>query len=103
MSWEVALAICGALFGLFAESETEFTEETAILTCESNEIGVFHFENVPFGRWIVREIKAAPAFVLNENSYAVTVKHDEKGVYLRTFGWRCQTAEQISNHVLSTY
>ena len=34
-----------------------------------NEIGVFHFENVPFGRWIVREIKAAPAFVLNENSY----------------------------------
>lgn len=75
---EDGFAICGALFGLFAENETEFTEETAILTCESNEIGVFHFENVPFGRWIVREIKAAPAFVLNENSYAVTVSEHEQ-------------------------
>ena len=77
---EDGFAICGALFGLFAKNETEFTEETAILTCESNEIGVFHFENVPFGRWIVREIKAAPAFVLNENSYAVTVAEDEQVV-----------------------
>lgn len=77
---EDGFAICGALFGLFAENETEFTEETAILTCESNEIGVFHFENVPFGRWIVREIKAAPAFVLNENSYAVTVSEHEQVV-----------------------
>ena len=67
-------------FGLFAENETEFTEETAILTCESNEIGIFHFEEVPFGRWIVREIKATPAFVLNENSYAVTVAEDEQVV-----------------------
>ena len=77
---EDGFAICGAVFGLFAENETEFTEESAILTCESNEIGIFHFENVPFGRWIVREIKAAPAFVLNENSYAVTVAEDEQVV-----------------------
>ena len=75
---EDGFTICGALFGLFAENETEFTEDTAILTCESNEIGIFHFEDVPFGRWIVREIKSAPAFVLNENSYAVTVSEDEQ-------------------------
>lgn len=77
---EDGFAIGGALFGLFAENETEFTEETAILTCKSNEIGIFHFENVPFGRWIVREIKAAPAFVLNENSYAVTVAEEAQVV-----------------------
>ena len=75
---EDGFSICGALFGLFNENETVFTEDTAILTCESNEIGVFHFENVPFGRWIVRELKSAPAFVLNENSYAVTVSEDEQ-------------------------
>ncbi len=75
---EDGFTICGALFGLFRENETEFTEETALLTCESNEIGVFCFEDVPYGRWIVREIKAAPAFVLNENSYAVTVGMDEE-------------------------
>lgn len=75
---EDGFAICGALFGLFAENETEFTEESALMTCTSNEIGVFWFEDVPYGRWIVREIKAAPAFVLNENSYAVTVAEDEE-------------------------
>lgn len=75
---ENGFTICGALFGLFRENETEFTEETALATCQSNEIGIFTFENVPFGRWIVREIKAAPAFVLNENSYAVTVGTDEE-------------------------
>ena len=77
---EDGFTICGALFGLFRENETEFTEETALATCQSNEIGIFTFENVPFGRWIVREIKAAPAFVLNENSYAVTVSTDEEVV-----------------------
>ena len=50
------------------------------MTCESNEIGVFLFENVPYGRYVVREIKAAPAFVLNENSYAVTVSEDGETV-----------------------
>ena len=75
---EDGFTVCGALFGLFRENETEFTEETALATCQSNEIGIFTFENVPFGRWIVREIKAAPAFVLNENSYAVTVGTDEE-------------------------
>ncbi len=75
---EDGFTICGALFGLFRENETEFTEETALATCQSNEIGIFTFEDVPFGRWIVREIKAAPAFVLNENSYAVTVGTDEE-------------------------
>lgn len=77
---EDAFVICGALFGLFRENETEFTADTALMTCESNEIGVFLFENVPFGRYVVREIKAAPAFVLNENSYAVTVSEDGETV-----------------------
>lgn len=77
---EDGFAICGALFGLFRENETEFTAGTALMTCESNEIGVFLFENVPFGRYVVREIKAAPAFVLNENSYAVTVSEDGETV-----------------------
>lgn len=73
---EDGFTICGTLFGLFRENETEFTEEKALMTCESNEIGIFCFEDVPFGRWIVREIKSAPAFVINENSYAVTVSED---------------------------
>ena len=77
---EDGFTICGALFGLFCADATEFTEETAILTCESNEIGIFYFENVPYGNWIVREIKAAPAFVLNETNYEVTIDEDGETV-----------------------
>ena len=75
---EDGFAICGALFGLFRADETEFTEETALLTAESNEIGVFGFENVPFGNWVIRELKPAPAFVLNETLYPVTISENEE-------------------------
>lgn len=73
---EDGFEICGALFGLFNADETDFTEGSAILTCESNEIGIFYFINVPYGNYIVREIKAAPAFVLNETNYEVSIKED---------------------------
>lgn len=58
--------IAGALFGLFGINETEFTEETAILTAESNEKGIFTFENVPYGEYIVRELKPAEGYLPNE-------------------------------------
>lgn len=75
---EDGFTIAGTVFGLFNENETVFTEETALLISMSNEIGVFTFENVPYGNWIVREIKPAPAFVLNENSYPVKVSENKE-------------------------
>lgn len=39
--------IAGALFGLFSNNETEFTEETAILTAESNEGGILNLPMFP--------------------------------------------------------
>ncbi|MFR9088090.1 MAG: collagen binding domain-containing protein [Oscillospiraceae bacterium] len=75
---EDGFAICGAVFGLFKPDETTFTEETALLTAESNPIGVFRFESVPFGNWVIRELKPAPAFVLNEALYPVTVSQEEE-------------------------
>ena len=75
---EDGFAICGAVFGLFKPDETTFTEETALMTAESNPIGVFRFESVPFGNWVIRELKPAPAFVLNETLYPVTVSQEEE-------------------------
>ena len=77
---EDGFAVGGAVFGLFKVGETEFTEETALMTAESNEIGVFLFEDVPYGNWLIRELKPAPAFVLNENVYPVTVSENEETV-----------------------
>lgn len=77
---EDGFAVGGAVFGLFKAGETEFTEETALMTAESNEIGVFLFEDVPYGNWLIRELKPAPAFVLNENVYPATVSENEETV-----------------------
>lgn len=68
----------GALFGLFNINETEFTEETAILTSESNEEGIFTFENVPYGEYIIRELKPAEGYLPNEKNYRATVLEDEE-------------------------
>ena len=74
---EFGNTISGALFGLFREDVTEFTEENAAMTALSDDSGIFSFQDVPYGSWIVHEIRPAPGFVLNENSYSVTVGEDE--------------------------
>lgn len=70
--------IAGALFGLFSITETEFTEETAILTSESNEEGIFTFENVPYGEYIIRELKPAEGYLPNEENYTVTISENKE-------------------------
>ena len=70
--------IAGALFGLFSTDETEFTEETAILTSESNKEGIFTFENVPYGEYIVCELKPANGYLENEELYPVTISEDDE-------------------------
>lgn len=75
---ETEETISGALFGLFSINETKFTEKTAILTSESNEDGIFTFENVPYGEYIVRELKPAKGYLPNEENYQVAVSEDEE-------------------------
>ena len=70
--------IAGALFGLFSTDETEFTEETAILTAESNEGGIFEFTNVPYGEYIIRELKPAEGYLPNEENYTVKVSENDE-------------------------
>lgn len=70
--------IAGALFGLFSITETEFTEETAIMTAESNEGGIFEFTYVPYGEYIVRELKPAEGYLPNEENYTVTISKNKE-------------------------
>lgn len=75
---ETENSISGALFGLFRPDETEYTEETAILTAESGEDGIFTFENVPYGNWLIKELKPAEGYLPNEELYPVTVTAEEE-------------------------
>ena len=75
---ETEESITGAIFGLFRHDEAEYTEETAILTAESGEDGIFTFENVPYGNWLIKELKPAEGFLPNEELYPVTVTAEEE-------------------------
>lgn len=75
---ETGKTIAGALFGLFKNDETEFTEDNAILTAESDKDGIFTFENVPFGEWIIKELQPAENYLPSDEIYTVTVSADEQ-------------------------
>lgn len=77
---ETGEKITGALFGLFSNNETEFTEETAIFTAESNEEEIFTFENVPYGEYIVCELKPATGYLPNGESYPMTISENKEVV-----------------------
>ena len=77
---ETGEKITGALFGLFSNNETEFTEETAIFTAELNEEGIFTFENVPYGEYIVCELKPATGYLPNGESYPMTISENKEVV-----------------------
>ena len=70
--------IAGTLFGLFSNNETKFTEKNAILTAESNEGGIFEFTDVPYGEYIVRELKLAEGYLPNEENYTVTISENKE-------------------------
>ncbi len=73
-------ALAGALMGLFKADETVFTEETALQTDTSGLFGGFKFKDIPYGKYIVREIKAPIGFALNKTSYEVTIDEDGEDI-----------------------
>lgn len=72
----------GAVIGLFYPFETEFSLDTAIDTFETDEAGRFLFKDVPYGDWIIRELKAPDGYILSEENYTVTVKENGETVKL---------------------
>ena len=69
-------ALSGAKIGLFAPSVTEFTEENAILVTTSAEDGTFSFNDIPYGKWIIREIEQPEGFVLCTEQFPVVINED---------------------------
>ena len=75
---ETEKTIEGALFGLFKADETEFTKDNAILTAESDKNGIFVFENIPFGNWIVKELQPAENYLPSDDIHYITVSENEQ-------------------------
>lgn len=75
---ETEETMSGAVFGLFAPNETVFTAETALLTAESGSDGVFIFEDVPYGSWLIKELQPADNYLPNEKIYPVQIAGNEE-------------------------
>ena len=70
---ETEKPIVGARFGLFRSNETVFTAENALLIAESGEDGIFAFENVPYGNWLIKELQPADGYLANDEIYPVRI------------------------------
>ena len=69
-----------AVFGLFSSDTKEFTAEKALLTTESDKDGRFGFSNIPYGKYIVKEIAAPTGYILSDKQYDVNISEDEDTV-----------------------
>ena len=65
-----------AVFGLFTADCVKFSRDTAIMTAVSDENGFFEFDDVPFGKYIVREIESPRGYILSDKEYAVSISDD---------------------------
>lgn len=79
---ETQETIKGATFGLFKSDTTEFSENKAILTAVTDENGVFVFNNIPYGEYLIKEIKPADGYLDNEDVFTVIIKDNEQVVEL---------------------
>lgn len=79
---ETQETIKGAIFGLFKSDITEFTKDNAILTAVTDENGVFVFNNIPYGEYLIKELKPADGYLDNEDVFTVTIKDNEQVVEL---------------------
>ncbi len=79
---ETQEVIKGATFGLFKSDTTEFSEDKAILTAVTDENGVFVFNNIPYGEYLIKEINPADGYLDNQDVFTVIIKDNEQVVEL---------------------
>lgn len=79
---ETQEVIKGATFGLFFANTSELTEKNAVLTAVTDDNGIFTFTNVPYGEYIIKELKPAEGYLDNEDIFKVTISTHEQMIEL---------------------
>lgn len=82
MDRETQKVIKGATFGLFFANTSELTEKNAVLTAVTDDNGIFTFTNVPYGEYLIKELKPADGYLDNEDIFTVIIKDNEQVVEL---------------------
>ena len=100
----------GVTFGLFTAEATEFTEENAIATTETDSTGAFSFET-PYGSFQVMELAALPGYLTMKEPVPVEVNTAEVELDPIANGQTvvhfskvdAETAEELPGAVLELY
>lgn len=65
--------LVGAVYGLFKEGTTTFNTSTAYKTATSGSDGVFTFDKVPYGNYIIRELTAPKGYKLSTEQKNISI------------------------------
>ena len=66
----------GAVIGIFNPDTKEFVRENALMLCSSDQNGVIHFDKIPYGKWILKEIESPKGYKLCKDPVEVIVDKD---------------------------
>lgn len=92
----------GALFGLFRINAEQYTEEFAILTAVSDAEGRFQFQNIPYGDYVVRELKAPESYAVNDNNYYVSIGFDGQTIGVKVLDEKIVGSLEITKTDVTT-
>ena len=70
--------LAGAVIGLFAYTQTEYTKENALQISTSDSDGSFLFSTLPRGIYRIKELSAPNGYEINNNVYILIVTNDGK-------------------------
>ena len=65
-----------AVIGLFKADVTSFTTDTAIKTVTTASDGAFEFNNIAYGKYIVKEIEAPKGYIINDTVFDADINAD---------------------------
>ncbi|MCC8022729.1 MAG: hypothetical protein LIO46_02960 [Clostridiales bacterium] len=71
-----------ALFGLYHEEDAEMTEDTVLMVASTDADGIASFADIPYGRYIIREMESPEGYVLNETEFRINISEDGKVIEL---------------------
>lgn len=78
---ETATALAGAEFGLYKKGQVEAGKELA--TAKTDSSGNAHFDRLPYGTYIVKELSAPAGYVIDSTEHPVEVSEKDEDVTLK--------------------
>lgn len=86
----------GVVFGLFARDTTEFTKENALALSESTSEGLFGFEGISYGKYLVKELSCPDEFVMCEDVFEIVISEDGQLISLTVTNKRISGRVQVT-------